>query len=192
MGAGIKTREEARAELGLGAPGKAAAPAGLGKYNRNHDERGRFATADGAVATVGSPTRKPRPQRVQVASLDTVTSDAVVARTGAEIAQIIEPEPPPPPPEPPENPGAGQGAEPTREGTVADAVAPNGELPGVADKLCDPRTMPASDDPDSTARAYVLTAYNGQSPASLTPLGETGGFVVKMPDGTFITFRPLR
>ena len=63
VGAGIKTREEARADLGLaaagGAPGKA--PAGLGKYNPHHDEQGRFATADGAAGPVGSPARKPRP-----------------------------------------------------------------------------------------------------------------------------------
>jgi hypothetical protein len=58
VGAGIKTREEARADLGLaptdGAPGKA--PAGLGKYNQNHDERGRFSTADNAGPGAG---RKP-------------------------------------------------------------------------------------------------------------------------------------
>jgi hypothetical protein len=49
----------------------------LGKLNPHHDERGLFATADGAVATVGSPARKPRPTGVQVASNDaTVRSDA--------------------------------------------------------------------------------------------------------------------
>ena len=37
VSAGIKTREEARAELGLGGDNTAA---GLGKYNPNHDERG--------------------------------------------------------------------------------------------------------------------------------------------------------
>ncbi len=45
VSAGIKTREEARAELGLAGDGAAK---GLGKYNDNHDERGRFATADPA------------------------------------------------------------------------------------------------------------------------------------------------
>ncbi len=45
VSAGIKTREEARAELGLGGDAKA----GLGKFNPNHDERGRFATADDAA-----------------------------------------------------------------------------------------------------------------------------------------------
>jgi phage portal protein BeeE len=200
VGAGIKTRDEARADLGLAPAGGSAlgkaptadgnTPTGLRKFNPHHDGRGQFATADGAVATVGSPARKPQPTGVQVASNDVVRSDGGGPRAGVQVAQIIEPEPPPPPPEPPENPRAGQGAEPTLGGTVAEAVAPNGALPGVADKLGDPRTMPASDDPNLTARAYVVKAYNGQSPTSLTPLGETGGFVVKMPDGTFITFRP--
>ena len=73
--AGIKTREEARAELGLGGAGPGKAPAALGKFNPHHDERGRFATADDAAATVGSPARKPRPTGVQVASNDAVMSD---------------------------------------------------------------------------------------------------------------------
>ena len=47
VSAGIKTREEARAELGLGGD-KAAT--GLGKFNPYHDGRGRFTTADGAGA----------------------------------------------------------------------------------------------------------------------------------------------
>ena len=45
VSAGIKTREEARADLGLAPEGKGV---GLGKYNHNHDEPGRFATAEGA------------------------------------------------------------------------------------------------------------------------------------------------
>jgi len=88
--AGIKTRDEARADLGLGAgngkpPG---APAGLGKFNPHHDEQGRFGTADGAVATVGSPARKPRPQGVQVASLDTMMSDAGSAPSATSQAIV--------------------------------------------------------------------------------------------------------
>ena len=74
VGAGIKTREEARADLGLGptsGKGPAAGAAGplvakrgathalLGKLNPHRDERGQFTTADGAVATEGSPARKP-------------------------------------------------------------------------------------------------------------------------------------
>jgi filamentous hemagglutinin len=49
--------------------------------------------------------------------------------------------------------------------------------------------MPASDDPNSAARAFVLKAYNGQKQTSITPLGD-GGFVAQMPDGAYITFRP--
>jgi hypothetical protein len=43
VSAGIKTRDEARADLGLAPEGKGA---GLGKYNHNHDERGRSAAAN--------------------------------------------------------------------------------------------------------------------------------------------------
>jgi hypothetical protein len=81
-----------------------------------------------------------------------------------------------------------EGHEPA--GTVADAVAPGGVLPGEADNVGDVRTMPASADPDLTARAYVLRAYNGQSPVSTRPVGEDGSFVVKLPDGATITYRP--
>ncbi|MGA2492035.1 MAG: phage portal protein [Roseiarcus sp.] len=51
VGAGIKTIAEARAELGLAAEVKSA-PA-LGKFNPNHDERGRFATAESAARPEG-------------------------------------------------------------------------------------------------------------------------------------------
>jgi hypothetical protein len=83
VSAGIKTREEARAELGLGGEKGAA---GLGKFNPNHDEGGRFATADGAVATVGSPARNPKPQGVQVASLDNVAPDGTIDDSGGSVA----------------------------------------------------------------------------------------------------------
>ena len=49
VSAGIKTREEARAELGLGGEGKADGP-GLGKFNPYHNEQGRFTTADAGTA----------------------------------------------------------------------------------------------------------------------------------------------
>ena len=79
VGAGIKTREEARADLGLGAAerrGRGKAPAGLGKHNPHHDERGRFATADNAAGPVGSPARKPQLTGVQVGNNDAMMSDA--------------------------------------------------------------------------------------------------------------------
>jgi hypothetical protein len=68
VGAGIKTREEARADLGLAPEGGKAEPA-VGKYNHYHDERGRFTTADDAVEPGGP--RQPKaapPERIQVAS----------------------------------------------------------------------------------------------------------------------------
>ena len=66
VGAGIKTREEARADLGL-APGAGGKAGALGKYNENHDERGRFATADNAVSPGGSPKPSPQAPGIQVA-----------------------------------------------------------------------------------------------------------------------------
>jgi hypothetical protein len=104
VSAGIKTREEARAELGLGpegggAPGKPLA--GLGKYNQNHDERGRSSSADGAAGPVGKPERKPQRTPVQVASADNVATDATVdgaaasAQTAPRLAADNEPTIPP-------------------------------------------------------------------------------------------------
>jgi hypothetical protein len=87
VSAGIKTREEARAELGLGG----AAPAGpVGKYNHNHDEQGRFTTADNAAAPAGSPTRKPRPHGVQVASLNNIAIEATVDGGTADQAAVAQ------------------------------------------------------------------------------------------------------
>jgi hypothetical protein len=122
VGAGIKTREEARADLGL-APGGGGEPgkpqAGLGKYNPHHDERGLFTTADNAAGPVGKPTRKPRPTGVQVASNDRVRSDAGRSRAGAQVAQE-------PPIEPPEAPRPAESARATPTGRVAEAVLRRG------------------------------------------------------------------
>jgi hypothetical protein len=69
ISAGIKTREEARADLGLAPEAKAGA---LGKWNfdpgQPRDERGRW-TADGASDSGGPPQPKVPPKGVQVASL---------------------------------------------------------------------------------------------------------------------------
>jgi hypothetical protein len=67
VSAGIETREEARAELGLGGAPPGGAPAGgaaapersdaqarLGKFNPYHDEQGRFTTAENAVDPGGA------------------------------------------------------------------------------------------------------------------------------------------
>ena len=68
----------------------------------HHDERGLFATADGAVATVGSVERKPQPTRVQVASNDAMMSDASSdtvspkAQNGSEVEEQVAQAPPSP------------------------------------------------------------------------------------------------
>jgi hypothetical protein len=58
VGAGIKTKEEARADLGL-APEPTLPPAGatdqVGKYNSNHDRQGRFTTPANAVPPGSDP-----------------------------------------------------------------------------------------------------------------------------------------
>jgi hypothetical protein len=197
VGAGIKTREEARADLGLGPTNgptagvtgplvakRGATHALLGKLNPHHDERGLFATADGAVATVGSPARKPQPTRVEVASNNATGSGA----GRLVVAQIIEPEPPPPLPEP-ETPRPEETAPTTPTGTVGEAVLRGGGLPGRPEPGTRARTMPASDNPTSTAKNYAIGLYNGQSPKSEKPVGN-GGFIAELPDGSFITFRP--
>ena len=79
------------------------------------------------------------------------------------------------------------------KGTVADAVAPNGVLPGDGSNgLGNPRTMPASDAPDAAALQFVVQIYNGQTPIAVQTGGNLppGAFVAEMPDGTFITYRP--
>ena len=184
ISAGIKTREEARADLGLapsggGAAGKAqagppvakrgASHALLGKFNPHHDERGQFASADNAAGPVGKPERKPQRTPVQVASNDAVMSDV----GGVDVAQIIEPEPPPLPPEPEAlRPEASPPAAPT--GTVAEAVLRDGKLPGTPEPSVNARTMSASDDPTAAAKAYAQQMYNGQRPKSEKPLGNGG------------------
>jgi hypothetical protein len=90
VSAGIKTREEARADLGL-APEGGKGPAGpvTKTYDPDQprDNNGRW-TAGSADDPVGHPARKPQRTRVQVASNDRVGSDAggpaAVAYTGRE------------------------------------------------------------------------------------------------------------
>jgi hypothetical protein len=97
VAAGIKTREEARADLGLGAVGGAqgkgppSTAKRLEKYNPHHDERGLFSTADDAVATVGSPARKSHRTGVQVASLDNnISTDATVDAGTADQGTVAQ------------------------------------------------------------------------------------------------------
>ena len=177
VGAGIKTREEARADLGL-APAGGGPPVAkrdttralLGKYNPHHDERGQFATADVASGPVGKPTRKPRP-------------------TGVQVAQIIEPEPSPPPPEP-ETPRPEESTPAIRtKSSFEDLV--NGRFPGAATSVGAPRTMSASDDPASAAQSFIrqLTAGRDFVPIA-TDFDTQGGYVFQLADGTYITYRP--
>ncbi len=67
VAAGIKTIAEARAELGLAPEGKAAPAPALGKYNSNHDERGRFATENAVQQGAG---RARTPKGVEIAAND--------------------------------------------------------------------------------------------------------------------------
>jgi Phage portal protein len=78
VSAGIKTREEARAELGLGPTEGEKRPTGpelaLGKHNPHHDERGRFATAD-STAEAHSDHATQRPKRVEDGGVETNRSN---------------------------------------------------------------------------------------------------------------------
>ncbi len=96
VGAGIKTREEARAELGLGTTAGGApvaedsASKALRKLNPHHDERGRFATADGAVATVGSVARKPSPRASRSRAWTNIATDAIADGGTANEATVAQ------------------------------------------------------------------------------------------------------
>ena len=85
VSAGIKTREEARAELGLGGDNAAA---GLGKYNHNHDEQGRFATADDAAQPSNRPKIVPAHGNSHLGSGATSAGQSVaLADIGTLVAQ---------------------------------------------------------------------------------------------------------
>jgi hypothetical protein len=86
VSAGIKTREEARAELGLGGGGPSKAPAGLGKYNPYHDDQGRFTTADGAASRENGGAHKPRPGGTQAADLTPSASRSQIEQENARYA----------------------------------------------------------------------------------------------------------
>ena len=75
VGAGVKTREEARAELGL------AEGSGVAKFNHYHDEQGRFTDAEGAVEPGGDEGSRPD-QGVQV----TDNSDHSATITDIEVS----------------------------------------------------------------------------------------------------------
>jgi hypothetical protein len=88
VSAGIKTREEARAELGLGGVPPGMAPAEpLGKFNPYHDERGRFSTADDAVGQSAAARSSSNPVRL-LAGLDNIATDAIADGGTADEAAI--------------------------------------------------------------------------------------------------------
>ncbi len=81
VSAGIKTREEARADLGLVPETKA--PPAFGKFNPYHDERGRFATADEAIEPGAGDAKAPKRAQVAVNGDAKTKSDASGATTVA-------------------------------------------------------------------------------------------------------------
>jgi filamentous hemagglutinin len=50
--------------------------------------------------------------------------------------------------------------------------------------------MPPSDDPNSAALDYIGKITGGQTIQSAQPLGQRGGFNIKLSDGTYIAYRP--
>jgi len=97
VSAGIKTREEARAELGLGGKGKGAARAGsatgLGKYNPYHDGAGRFTTADSAAKPGAAARSSLKPSEPLLAGLDTIATGAILHGETANQAVTAQVEP---------------------------------------------------------------------------------------------------
>ena len=106
MGAGIKTKEEARAELGLApepmagaAAGVGSAPAQVGKYNPTHDERGRFSTSENAgpagskpppiVRPTGEPTQHATPTTTVAQDLTQSCSSYIAGNRRASILRVF-------------------------------------------------------------------------------------------------------
>jgi hypothetical protein len=77
VGCGVKTVDEARADLGLAPSGKASErPTELGKFNPYHDERGRVTTADGTQQG-NPPTKNENARYIQDAAYQGDFHDAV-------------------------------------------------------------------------------------------------------------------
>jgi hypothetical protein len=135
--AGIKTREEARAELGLGGEKGAPSEPPVATWSYDHDQprddNGRWTASGNAADPVGHPARKPQPTGVQVARNDTVMSDAGRPHADVQVAQAPPIEPPPPLPEslgaarPVEGPAKEPGASPSSGTESGPAENPRGE-----------------------------------------------------------------
>lgn len=66
-----------------------------------------------------------------------------------------------------------------------------GKFPGIAARVGVPRTMPASDDPASEANKFIRRLATGRTPVPVkTDLDSQGGYVIRLDDGTYITYRP--
>ncbi len=197
VGAGIKTREEARADLGL-APAGGSAPgnpqAGLGKYNSNHDERGLFATADNAAGPVGSPTRKPRPTGMQIAGNDAARSDATVDGGTANQAAVAQTS---------SNAGGDNGPAPARSAQNTglddrtsqspDHQAQSQRMPIIHDVPDDAISLAAGDGesfyapPDADfLKVYAAGEANWQNPfAAISAIWVNGTYDFQRDDGSF-------
>ncbi len=64
------------------------APTALGKFNPNHDEQGRFTTADNAVDPGSTSGSSSKPSGALVAGLDNVATDAIVEGGTANEAAL--------------------------------------------------------------------------------------------------------
>ncbi|HEY1982118.1 MAG TPA: hypothetical protein VGH13_18755, partial [Xanthobacteraceae bacterium] len=186
------------------APGAGRAQTPKGVQVAANDAAGTKSGPGAAVVAQGAPEDEPKPESESESEggtyFDPATGRWVTLPPGSAIGPgrgWIDPRSLPRGPtylEPPSsNEDAEADAAPQPRGTVADAVAPNGILPGDSSAgLGNPRTMPPSNDPNVTALNYIGSIYSGQTPTSVTAGGKLppGSFIVGLPDGTFITFRP--
>jgi hypothetical protein len=78
-------------------------------------------------------------------------------------------------------------------GTVAMSVPPSilgegGKLPPGIGGIGTPIPMSPSQNPNQAAENFARAAFNGQTPDSVTPMGQ--GWLAKLPDGTSVLYRP--
>ncbi len=97
VGAGIKTREEARADLGLAPQGGKAGAGGLGKFNPYHDpSNGQFTSAEGAgIAPTLVAANKPVDRYSVVLSEEESKGDGHaigdhVGKTASDLIEFLE------------------------------------------------------------------------------------------------------
>ena len=81
-------------------------------------------------------------------------------------------------------------------GVVMSTVPPSilgsdGKLPAVTGVNGGAIERPATINPNQTAEQFARDAFNGQIPVATTPIkGDSGAWVAKLPDGTYVTYRP--